>query len=264
MQVTTLLNPGQNPLTQSIRKEVARVISQLEIADVTGTPEPLFAAFLADAAAKTPGYAGPVLPATQAIVSSGGTVNVENSAGALDSPATAVVAGGVLTGVNLAATKTIVTHAQTINVENSAGALDSPATAVVAAGVITGVNLAATKSIVDNAGTYSVKNSAGTKTVVGTATVAAGVITGIACPANEAIVADGGAAIVQNSAGTAIPGTHPRAVSLGVENNVKLASTVGVVVNGVKQSGWTVTGSGTFFTPTIVAGVCTGGVLSAS
>ena len=48
---------------------------------------------------------------TQVVVANGATVNVENSAGALDSPATAVVAGGVLTGVNLAATKTILTNA---------------------------------------------------------------------------------------------------------------------------------------------------------
>lgn len=56
------------------------------------------------------GYS-PSLPATQVVVANGGTVNVENSAGALDSPATAVVAGGVLTGVNLASTKTILTNA---------------------------------------------------------------------------------------------------------------------------------------------------------
>ena len=179
----------------------------------------------------------------------------------LEAAAAALVVAGAS---GLPATSAVVANGATVNVENSAGALDSPATAVVADGVLTGVNLAATKTIVTHASTYSVKNSAGSKTVVGTATVAAGVLTGLACPANEAIVADGGASVVQNSAGTTIPGTHPRAVSLGVENNVKLASTVGVVVNGVKQSGWTVTGSGTFFTPTIVAGVCTGGVLSAS
>ena len=218
MQVTTLLNPGQNPLAQTIRKEVARVISQLEIADVTGTPEPLFAAFLADAAAKTPGST------SGAFVANGATVNVENSAGALDSPATAVVAAGVLTGVNLAATKTIVTHAQSINVENSVGGLDTAATAVVAAGVITGVNL----------------------------------------PSTTTLLAHNVSVAVRNSALTAIPGSHGSVVAAGVLTGVNLASTVGVVVNGVKQSGWTVTGSGTFFTPTIVAGVCTGGVLSAS
>jgi hypothetical protein len=111
MQVTTLKNPGDSPLAQTVRKEVARVISQLEDADVTGTPSPLFAAFLADAATLTPGYAGPIAGGTNAVVANGGTVNVENSAGALDSPATATVAAGVLTGVKLAATKTILTNA---------------------------------------------------------------------------------------------------------------------------------------------------------
>lgn len=43
-----------------------------------------------------------------------------------------------------------------------------------------------------------------------------------------------------------------------------LPTTQAVVTNGVKQSGWTVTGTGTFFTPTVVGGVCTGGVLSTS
>jgi hypothetical protein len=185
MQVTTLLNPGQNPLAQTIRREVARIISQLEGADVLGTPEALFAAFLADAASKTPGYAGPVLPATQVVVS--------------------------------------------------------------------------------NAGSVPVKNSAGSKTVTGTATVAAGVLTGVGLAATEAIVsnAQGGIAVT-NSAAVAIPGTHTARVAAGLVTRVDLAATVGTVVQGVKQSGWTVTGTGTFFTPTVVAGVCTGGVLSAS
>lgn len=85
-----------------------------------------------------------------------------------------------------------------------------------------------------------------------------------ALPATQVVVSNAQAITMQNSAGTAIPGTHPATVAGGVLTNVKLASTVGVVVNAVKQSGWTVTGTGTFFTPTIVAGVCTGGVLSAS
>jgi hypothetical protein len=184
MQVITLKNPGLSPLAQTIRKEVARVISQLEDADVLGTPEPLFAAFLAHAATVTPGYAGPVLPATQAVVSNSGTVTVKNSAGSVSKAGTATVAGGVITGVALSAS-----------------------TAIVDASVVP---------------------------------------------------------VVQNSAGTVIPGVNVRTVAVGLESNIKLASTVGVIVNGVKQSGWTVTGSGTFFTPTIVAGVCTGGVLSAS
>ena len=178
MQTTDLLYPGDCTHGKTIRREVAAEISTVQIAVQQGAPlDPRFGQFLADAASKCPGGN------TGAVVINSATVNVENSAGALDSPATAVVAAGVLTSVKLAATKTIVTHAQSINVENSAGALDSPATAVVAAGVITGVNLAETKTILTDA---------------------------------------------------------------------------------LKFSGVTITGSGTFFTPTIVNGVLTGGVLSAS
>lgn len=142
MQVTTLKNPGSSPLAQTIRKEVARVISQLEDADVTGTPEPLFAAFLSDAASKTPGYAGPTLPTTSVVVADGATVNVENSAGALDSPATAVVAAGVLTSVKLAATKTIVTSGTKVNAVAVSGT-GNFATITVTNGVISAIVLSA-------------------------------------------------------------------------------------------------------------------------
>ena len=74
-------------------------------ADVTESNTPL------NAAAAALAVAGASPGATIANVSNGGTVNVENSAGALDSNATAVVAGGVLTSVQLAATKTILTNA---------------------------------------------------------------------------------------------------------------------------------------------------------
>jgi hypothetical protein len=183
MQVTTLLNPGQNPLAQTIRKEVARVISQLEIADATGTPETAFAAFLADAAIKCPGYTnGPIDP-TETVVTNAQTVNVENSAGNLDSPATAVVAAGVLTSVKLGATKTIATHGDTINVENSAGALDSPATAVVAAGVITGVNLGSTKTILTSGTKINAVSVTGSGNFA-TPTIVNGVITAIVLSAS--------------------------------------------------------------------------------
>lgn len=78
---------------------------------------------------------------TSAIVANGATVNVENSAGALDSPATAVVAGGVLTGVNLAATKTIVTSGQALTGVTPTGVYATTVTFTVAAGVITAIVL---------------------------------------------------------------------------------------------------------------------------
>ena len=141
MQVTTLKNPGDNPLAQTIRKEVARVISQLEDADVTGTPSPLFAAFLADAAARTPGYV-PVASPTVAVVQTGTVVNVENSAGALDSPATATVANGLITGVRLAATKSIVTSGTKVNAVSVTGT-GNFATFTVVDGAITAIVLSA-------------------------------------------------------------------------------------------------------------------------
>ena len=79
---------------------------------------------------------------TQVVIANGATVNVENSAGALDSPATAVVAGGVLTGVNLAATKTIVTSGVKINAVSVTGT-GNFATITVANGVITSIVLSA-------------------------------------------------------------------------------------------------------------------------
>jgi hypothetical protein len=86
--------------------------------------------------------AGPVLPATQVIVSNGGTVNVENSAGALDSPATAVVAGGALTGVNLGSTKTILTNALKFSGVTITGT-GTFFTPTITAGVLTGGVLSA-------------------------------------------------------------------------------------------------------------------------
>ena len=266
MQVTTLKNPGQNPLAQTIRKEVARVISQLEIADVTGTPETAFSEFLADAASKAPGYV-PVASPTAAIVPNGGTVNVENSAGNLDSPATATVAAGVLTGVKLGATKTIVTSGDSINVENSAGALDSPATAVVAAGVITGVNLGATKTIVTNAGAVTIKDSSGGPSLAGTANVAAGALTDVQITSATAAIGQNADVVpIKDINGTVLVGGAILEVAAGANVAVQLppTSAAALVANTLKKPVGTVSGSGTFGTFSVVNGVITGIVLSAS
>lgn len=92
MQVTSLLYPGRAP-AQLIRRQVAAEISALEIADASGTPDPSFAAFLADAASKTPGYAGPTLPATQAVVSDAQALVIGAQT------FTFTVAGGVITAI---------------------------------------------------------------------------------------------------------------------------------------------------------------------
>lgn len=107
-------------------------------------------------------------------------------------------------------------------------------------------------------------NSGGPSVAMTLIVTASALVRATMTSATDCIVQSGNATSMQNSAGTAIPGTHPATVAGGTVTHVKLAATVGVVVNAVKQSGWNVTGTGTFFTPTIVAGVCTGGVLSAS
>lgn len=113
MRAKTLKQPGRFSNAERLRVEVATAISHVETAKAKGATGDgaLLSAFLSDAASKTPNAVAPTLPATQVIVSNGGTINVENSAGNLDSPAIAVVAAGVLTGVNLAGTKTILTNA---------------------------------------------------------------------------------------------------------------------------------------------------------
>lgn len=72
MQATDLKFPGGFTSAQTIRREVAHEISQLEISAAAGSPvSGDLAAFLLDAATKTPGYtapAPPTPPATEAVV----------------------------------------------------------------------------------------------------------------------------------------------------------------------------------------------------
>lgn len=106
--------------------------------DETAEATPVLAA--AAAALVAAGATG--LPATSVVVANGATVNVENSAGALDSPATAVVAAGVLTGVNLGSTKTILTSGTKINAVSVTGT-GNFATPTIVNGVITAIVLSA-------------------------------------------------------------------------------------------------------------------------
>lgn len=106
-------------------------------ADETAEATPVLAA--AAAALVVAGATG--LPATSAVVANGATVNVENSAGNLDSPATATVAASAVTNVRLAATKTIVTSGQALTGVTPSGTFTSTVTFTVANGVITGIAL---------------------------------------------------------------------------------------------------------------------------
>lgn len=106
-------------------------------ADETAEVTPLLDA--AAAALVVAGSAG--LPATSAVVANGATINVENSAGNLDSPATATVAASAVTNVRLAATKTIVTSGQALTGVTPTGTYTNTVTFTVANGLITGIAL---------------------------------------------------------------------------------------------------------------------------
>ena len=82
------------------------------------------------------------LPATSAIVSNGGTINVDNSAETVNKNATATVAGGVITKLKLASTVALVTHGDTKTDVTGAGA-NTVATISVVAGVISAISCAA-------------------------------------------------------------------------------------------------------------------------
>lgn len=84
---SNLLSPGSYGHGQRLRREVSNAISAAELAEHynllaggTGSDTAIqLAAFLADAAAKTPGFVPPApapLPTTDAIVSNGGVVDI--------------------------------------------------------------------------------------------------------------------------------------------------------------------------------------------
>lgn len=120
----------------------------------------------------------PTLPATDAVVSNGGTVVVKNSAGTVSKNATATVASNTLSDVKLAATEAIVSNGGSVVVQNSAGtAVAGTHTATVASGAVSNVKLAATIAPVANGATVAGVTGTGTTATI---TVANGVITGIA------------------------------------------------------------------------------------
>lgn len=95
-----------------------------------------------DAAAAALAVAGSTgIPSTSAVVANGSTVNVENSAGNLDSPGTVTVAASTVTNVRLAAAKTIVTSGQALTGVTPTGTFTTTVTFTVANGVITGIAL---------------------------------------------------------------------------------------------------------------------------
>lgn len=145
MQPTDLKFPGGFTSAQTIRREVAHEISQLQISAASGSPvDPSLAAFLADAAAKTPGYVppeAPPLPATQALVDNTQSVVLRNSANtaAAGAAGVAIVASNVLT-VRLPSTSAVVTSGLSTVAATGTG---TKVTFTVASGVITAITLSA-------------------------------------------------------------------------------------------------------------------------
>lgn len=112
----------------------------------------------------------------------------------------------------------------------------------------------------------TVEASAGPRAVVkaaADAAIAACAAIGGTGSGTSAAVANGATVNVENSAG-ALDSNGTAVVAAGALTSVQLPATKTILTNALKFSGVTITGSGTFFTPTITNGVLTGGVLSAS
>lgn len=117
------------------------------------------------------------LPATQAIVANGATVNIKNSTGTISKPGVATVAANAVTGVALPATMTIVENGGDVVLTNSAGT-DIPGAHVrlVENGAQPSIKLAPTVAAVTSGLSTVAATGTGTKV---TFTVANGVITAI-------------------------------------------------------------------------------------
>lgn len=139
--------------------------------------------------------------------------------------------------------------------------LDKAAAALAVAGAS---GIPSTSAIVANGATVSVRNSAGVAAHSGTAVVTTGTLTGINLPATTAMVDASAVVTVKNSAGTTVTGSHTATVAAGVLSDVKLASTIAAIASGTKVNAVAVTGTGNFATFTVVNGVITAIVLSAS
>lgn len=133
MNAADLKNPGFDQLGQTVRMNVAKLISNVKN---EANPSGAVAAFLLDAAKQTPGYVADALPSTQAIVANGASVACFNSAGTNQNAAATIgVASNAVTRVTLHTTiAPVKSGTQTIN--------GKQVTFTVANGVLTDVVIA--------------------------------------------------------------------------------------------------------------------------
>lgn len=95
MRDTDLKFPGSFTNAGTIRQAVAHAISELEM---DTNPEPFLAAFLADAATKTPGFVpdGPVVEDKQVVLTDGDVIEVGSGR------YTVRITDGAITGLDVA------------------------------------------------------------------------------------------------------------------------------------------------------------------
>lgn len=138
--------------------------------------------------------------------------------------------------------------------------------AAAAALVVAGANgLPATSVVVANGGPVTITDSNGGPSVAGTAQVAAGALSSVSITAaTNAIVQNGDVVAIKNFNATSAGASCTLEVGGGAETGALLAAAAAIVTNTSKRAVGTVTGSGTFGTFTVVNGVITGIVLSAS
>jgi len=187
----------------------------------------------------------PDLPDDQAVVTDGGTLNVDGVS------VTLAVSGNAVTGTTLPATNAIIADAGTIPVQNSEGAAIGTGTLTVAANEPSNIKLPATIAGVANGAAVTIQNSAGAA-VAGThsATVASGVVSNVKLAATIAPVANGSQNIT-DAAGKA--STATRTVSAGAITTTVLAATDSIVKDG---NSFTAADGGTI-TVAVAAGVPT-------
>lgn len=133
----------------------------------------------------------------------------------------------------------------------------------VKAGGVPPAILPALQAAVSDAGTQVVSSSAGVSYAVsGTYTIASNVIISFKLPATAAVITQGQTVTVRNNAGGGQTASATAVISAGAITGFNLSSNTTALITAIKL---TVPVTGTFvngFTPTIVAGVITGIVLS--
>lgn len=208
------------------------------------------------------GYGG--LPPGGAMVNGGDPAPVLKLGGVTLITGSTLVEDNVFEGIELAQTDTTISHGGTVVVQNSAGAAATNATATVTANTLNYVRLPATSAIVANNGTTAVQNSGGTAVgSAATLVVASGALTAIKLPTSTAPTTSTTTPAILNSTGTVAGGNGTVTVTNGAIANIKLPAGTALVPNAYALTGVAPTGTYTStVTFTVAGGLITGITLS--